>query len=219
MMPRGDSRPRAPRSAWSLNVGRPTLADRFFERGLFSDLYLIVAAAAATALLAHVVFPLWPIPSTGQTLGVLLAGALLGAVRGAFSMVLYLALAAAGLPVLADGESGVEHLVGPTGGYLLAFVFAAAVVGWAAQRSWNRGILRALVTFAAASLLILAIGVVWYAVASPLTLGEALWSGAVTLLPGTALKVLLATGVVALGWRMVARDDRQRATDDLTAPE
>lgn len=202
-------------SALSLAVGRPTLADRFFERGLASDGFLILTATAATALLAQVALPLWPVPSTGQTLGVLLAGAALGAVRGAASMVLYLALAAAGLPVLAGGASGAQHLVGPTAGYLFAFVAAAALVGWVAQSSWSRSVLRSFVSFLAASILILIVGVAWLHLASGVDAADALIGGALVLAPGTVLKAVAATAVMALGWWAVERDDRRRAKDDL----
>src|SRR5690554_2196291 len=106
----GSSRERSVAVAPSVNVGRPTIIDRYFERGLVSDAFLILAGAALTALLAQAAIPLWSASATGQSLGVLLVGVGLGAVRGALSIVLYLFLAAAGLPVLARGLSGIEHV-------------------------------------------------------------------------------------------------------------
>jgi len=86
---------------------------------------LIVAASAQVV----VPLPFTPIPFTLQPLAVLAVGGLLGAGEGAGALVLYLALGALGLPVFAGGGSGVLRLIGPTGGYLLAFPFAAAVAG------------------------------------------------------------------------------------------
>ncbi|HRQ00411.1 MAG TPA: biotin transporter BioY [Terrimesophilobacter sp.] len=180
-----------------------------------SDVFLIVAGAASTALLAQVEVPLWPVPSTGQTLGVLLTGATLGAVRGAVAMILYLVLSAIGLPVLAGGAAGVGHLTGPTAGYLLAFVSAAGFAGWAAQRSWNRTALPVLLSLLAASILIQACGVGWLIVSGAVGVQDAIVGGAVVLLPGTLLKTIIATILVVLGWRFVEKDDRRRADDDI----
>lgn len=90
--------------------------------------------AAITAIGARVEIPHYPVPYTLQTFVVLLSGALLGARRGAMSQMLYLLIGALGAPVFALGSAGVMTLVGPTGGYLLAFPFAAALVGSLTQR-------------------------------------------------------------------------------------
>jgi len=89
----------------------------------------IVGFAAATALGARFEIPHYPVPYTLQTLVVLLAGAFLGARNGAVSQILYLGAGLAGLPVFAGGAMGLARLVGPTGGYLLAFPLAAYVAG------------------------------------------------------------------------------------------
>ena len=97
----------------------------------------IVAGALAVALASQVAVPLpgTPVPMTLQALAVLLAGGLLGARRGAASLVLYLVLGASGLPVFTPyGAPGLARLFGPTGGYLLAYPFAAALVGWVVAR-------------------------------------------------------------------------------------
>lgn len=214
MAVRGITRAHARTVSWSLNLGRPTLVDRFFERGLASDAYLILGAAAFTALLAQVEVPLWPVPSTGQTLGVLLAGATLGAIRGALAMVLYLVLAALSVPVLAGGAHGLEHLTGPTAGYLYAFVAAAALVGWAVQRTWKRALVSVVGWLLAGSILILAAGVAWLA-GSGSALPGAVHAGALVLIPGTVLKVIIAATVIVVGWRIVELDEARRAKDDL----
>ena len=101
------------------------------------DAALVAAGALAVALLSQVALPLpgTPVPMTLQPLAVLLVGGLLGARRGAQSLVFYLALGAAGLPVFTPvGAPGLARLMGPTGGYLLAYPFAAALVGWTVAR-------------------------------------------------------------------------------------
>ncbi len=91
----------------------------------------IALGAAVVAASAQVVVPLpfTPVPFTLQPLAVLVVGGLLGAADGAGALILYLTLGALGLPVFAGGGSGLVRLVGPTGGYLLAFPIAAAVAG------------------------------------------------------------------------------------------
>jgi biotin transport system substrate-specific component len=96
----------------------------------------VVLGAAVVALAAQVAVPLsiTRVPLTLQPLAVLVVGGLLGATGGAAALVLYLAAGASGLPVFAGGAAGALHLIGPTGGYLLAYPVAAGLVGWLCQR-------------------------------------------------------------------------------------
>lgn len=104
------------------------------------DLALIPAFAALIVVCAILpaIHLTGPVPITLQTFGVLLTGAVLGAKRGFLAVLLYLALGAAGLPVFADGKSGLAVLVGPTGGYLAGFAFAAALCGFLVERLAGR---------------------------------------------------------------------------------
>ena len=129
---------------------RPTIVDRFIPKSLAADIALVVAGAALTALAAQVSIPMWPVPITGQTFAVLLTGAVLGLSRGTLSMALYVLLGAAGLPIFTAGKSG--FVFGPTLGYLVGFIAAAAVVGYFSTRQWDRK---------------------WFAVAVGFTLGNA----------------------------------------------
>lgn len=102
------------------------------------DLALIIGGSLLVALLAQVKIPLGftPVPITGQTFAVLLVGAMLGGWRGGAALALY-ALAGAGLPFFAGGASGWFWTL-PSGGYIVGFIPAAALVGWLCQRGWNR---------------------------------------------------------------------------------
>ena len=100
------------------------------DEGIARQALWIVGFAAATALAARVEIPNYPVPYTLQTLMVLLAGAVLGARNGALSQILYIAVGLIGLPVFSGGGFGLARLLGPTGGYLLAFPVAAAIVGY-----------------------------------------------------------------------------------------
>lgn len=156
----------------------------------------ILAGALLVALGAQVAVPLpgTPVPLTFQVPAVLVVGALLGPRLGAASMGVYLALGAAGLPVFAPvGAPGLARLIGPTGGYLLAYPVAAAAAGMlvADARSW----LRLLAGLAVGLLVIHVGGVVQLAVLGG-DVGTALRLGSVPFLPGDIIKVLLAGLVV-----------------------
>ncbi len=104
------------------------------HNAVLSQTLWVILFAAATVVGARLEIPHEPVPYTLQTFVVLLAGAFLGARNGAMSQLLYLGVGVLGAPVFALGGSGLMKLVGPTGGYLLAFPFAAALVGSLTQR-------------------------------------------------------------------------------------
>ena len=103
------------------------------------DLAYIALFAAITAVLGLVpAIQVGPVPITAQTLGVMLAGAVLGARRGFLSQLLFLVLVAIGLPLLASGTGGLAVFAGPTAGYLISWPIAAFVVGLLTERFWTR---------------------------------------------------------------------------------
>ncbi len=128
-----------------------------------TDLALALAGSALVALFAQVELPFWPVPFTGQTFGVLLAAVLLGRVRGALGLLLYLLEGAVGLPVFAGGGAGLAVLLGPTGGYLLGFVAAAWVVGSLCERGWASSWSKTLAAMTLGTLVVFAFGVPWLA--------------------------------------------------------
>jgi len=184
---------------------RLVLADRVLGRSLPLDVVLVASGAALTALLAQVAVPLYPVPVTGQTLAVLLVGASLGAVRAAIALALYAIAGIVGLPVFSDFGSGAAVVLGPTGGYIIGFVVAAALVGWLSERAWERRLLKALATFAAGTVVVFAFGLPWLAVVLGLDVGQTLSAGLYPFLIGGAIKTVIAAGLVPLAWRGVER--------------
>jgi biotin transport system substrate-specific component len=161
----------------------------------------VVVAASAQVV---VPVPFSPVPMTLQPLAVLAVGGVLGAVGGASALVLYLALGMLGLPVFAGGGAGLGHVLGPTGGYLLAFPAAAAVAGAvAAPGSDGRtSLLRALAACALGLVVIHAGGLAQLA-ALGLDPAQALRVGFVPFFTGDLLKVGLAAAIiVVLGPRL-----------------
>jgi biotin transport system substrate-specific component len=160
---------------------------------------LVVGGSALIAICAHVALPLpWtPVPLTLQTFAVLLLGLMLGPGAGAAAAALYLLEGAVGLPVFSPtGPLGLAHLLGPTGGYLLAYPAAAWLAGWLGAR---RGLPPALGAALLGSVVILLAGGLWLALITHAPLRVALWQSVLPFLPGDALKCVAAAAVAA-GW-------------------
>src|SRR3989304_5849965 len=128
----------------------PTMADALLlragvRRQLATDIGLIIGFSWLIALVSRISFliPGSAIPITGQTFAVLLTGALLGSRRGGLAMIAWIAQGIYGLPVFAISPTlgyggGIARLLGPSGGFIMGFVFAAFVVGLLAERGWDR---------------------------------------------------------------------------------
>jgi biotin transport system substrate-specific component len=185
----------------------PVLADALAGTRV-RDAALIAGGAGLTALLAQVSLhvPPSPVPITGQTLAVVLAGATLGARRGAASQLLYL-LVGLLLPVYADGQSGGHVVWGSTGGYLFGFILAAALVGWAAEHGADRRPLLAVLTFAGGQLAVFGIGVPWLKVAADLSWGDAVHYGFTLFIVGGIVKAVIAGLAMPGAWRLARRID------------
>ena len=173
------------------------------------DVALVVAGAALTALAAQIAFivPWTPVPYTLQTGAVLLVGTALGAVRGTLAMLLYVLVGAAGLPVFAQGSGGAEHLIGATGGYLVGFVVAAALVGWLAQKGWDRQFGTAAGLMILGTLVVYASGVPVLSIVLGLPPADAIEIGALVFLPWDLAKVFAAAWLLPLAWRVAGERD------------
>lgn len=153
----------------------------------------VVGLSLLTGLLAQmeIKLPHNPVPLTGQTLGVLLSGAVLGLRRGFLSQALYLAEGVAGLPVFAGGAFGPVHLIGPTGGYLLSFPLAAGLLGWLVERGAGQVTSLLAVSLLASDLLILITGALWLRLLYATPFGHAFVLGFYPFLIGDTLKIAL----------------------------
>lgn len=205
----------------ALPARRPVLADALGRpstraRALATDAALVVAGAALVALLAQVEVPLWPVPITGQTLGVIVVGAALGAWRGAAALTTYLFAGLAGLPVFAGFTGTVAAVAKPSFGFIVGFVFAAFVAGWFAQRAWDRRPVLAFVGFVAASIVPFLFGVPYMAFVLNVVLGMdvsfagVLELGVLPFILGGIVKAAIAAALVPLAWSLVRRADRSR---------
>lgn len=191
------------RSVRPFTLGDALLGQRA-QRSWVRDVVLVVAFSLFIALTAQVKIPLWPVPFTLQTLGVLLTGAVLGSRRGALSVALYLAQGAAGLPVFQGGANGIAYMQGTTGGYLIGFVAAAWLVGALAERGWDRRWLLAALAMVLGNVVIYAFGVAWLAVVLG-SVSKAIMGGVVPFLLGDLAKIAVAAVVLPGAWALVKR--------------
>lgn len=164
------------------------------------DLVLIALFAAIVAVLGvfpPITLPVVSVPITAQSLGVMLAGGILGAKRGALAMVLFLVLVAIGLPLLSGGRGGFGVFFGASSGFLIGWIFAAFVIGMLVEKFWNKlNYVTAFIACVAGGIVLLyAIGIPWIAVAAKIPLSKAFF-GSLPFLPGDVIKAVIASGVI-----------------------
>lgn len=178
-------------------------------RSALTTMVLMLGFALLTAAAAQIRVPLpfTPVPITGQTFAVLLAGAALGSWAGAGSQLLYVLMGAVGLPFYAGGAGGWEAATGATAGYLVGFVVAAWIVGLLAEKGQDRRVWSALPAFLSGTVVIYLFGItwLWYSVDAIATIDEALIAGMVPFVVGDLLKIALAGLLLPAAWKLVER--------------
>lgn len=183
------------------------LIDRVVPRTALTNVALILSGALFTAYAAQLVIPMWPVPMTAQTLAVLLVGSVLGATRGAISLIVYFSMGAAGMPVFSAATS---LSFGPTFGYLVGFVAAAAAVGYLSERGWHKSVAGVLGSFAIANSIIYLFGLPWLAfvlgnLGAPNDLAAVTAAGLAPFIVGDVLKMILAAALLPLAWKFLGK--------------
>lgn len=158
----------------------------------------VLLGAAVVGLLAQVSVPLWPVPVTGQTLGVLLVGAALGPRRGAAAMVAYMLLGIVGVPWFADFTGGIAAVLKPSFGFIIGFIPSAYVSGKALEGKGPHSLLKLFGWFTLATVLPFVFGLpymwaVLYSLGKTLSFGGIMSAGLVPFIPGGIIKAALAT--------------------------
>lgn len=171
----------------------------------FIQAFRIVVLAFAGSLLvaasAQLTVPLWPVPMTMQTFAIVLVGAAYGWRLGGATLALYLAEGALGLPVFAGGAGNIASFAGPTGGYLVAFVPAAALVGWLVEMGWGKSIVMTALAMCLGTAIIFAGGLSWLSTFTGFE--RAVEVGMLPFLPGAVLKIGLAMAVLPIAWKLI----------------
>ncbi len=181
--------------SYSLALSQPVLR-QWAGQSLAKNLMLVVLGSLLLAASAQIQVPMIPVPMTMQTLGLLLIGGFSGVRIGFASAALYLLEGALGLPVFAGGAAGLGVLIGPTAGYLIAFPFAAALAGYAADKGWLRNIAVGFAIMIAAHTMVFLGGVAY--LANFIGLKAAIAAGLTPFLLGTVVKSALAASAVRL---------------------
>ena len=202
-------------------ASRPVLADLIVRptqraRAFAVDASLVLAGVALVALLAKVSFWIGPVPITGQTLGVIIVGAALGARRGAAALTTYMLIGLAGAPVFAGPAAGPAYVLSPSFGFILGFIPAAFVAGWFAERAWDRKPWLAFVGFVSASIVPFLIGLPYMALILATVTGLAvtpalIWEAGVAgfIVPGL-IKAGFAALLIPGAWLVVRAVDRRK---------
>ena len=182
--------------------------DRLLSRLLY-EVSLVLGGSLLIAGLAQVAVPLpfTPVPISGQTLGVLLIGAGYGWARGGITLAVYILQIAVGLPFAAEGKSGVEILTFATasGGYIWGFALAALLVGWLAQRGWDRELSSSIGMMLLGTVVIYLLGIPWLMRSVGLGLEDALMAGLAPFVIGDLLKLLVAAAALPAAWHLLGR--------------
>ena len=162
-----------------------------------ANIFTIILGSFLIAVLAQISIPLpfTPIPITGQTIGVVLVGGLLGARRGAMAVLTYLMEGAIGLPVFAQMKAGTHVLVGPTAGYLWGFIFAGFLIGYLAENGFTKKLVSSFLSCLVATTLIIVLGTLYLYVYS-VGFKEALIMGFYPFLVGDVVKSAICAGLI-----------------------
>lgn len=184
-----------------------TLANRIWPQAASSNLLrnavLAFAGSVIVAIAAHISVPTLPVPMTLQTLAVLAVGAALGARLGAAALSLYALEGAAGLPVFAPTPDGYPGIMGPTGGYIIGFILAAALVGWLVERGWDRNFPKLLVAMLAGAAILYIPGLAW--LSSFVGAEKAVQYGLVPFFAGDIVKACIAALGFPAIWSLLGR--------------
>lgn len=181
----------------------PVLAD-LIPGTLARDVLVVVGAAGFVGLLAQISIHLsfTPVPITGQTLGVLLAGTALGSKRGTAAMAVYGVAGVLGVPWFAGHQSG---YVGASFGYIVGFLLCAALCGFLAERGADRSLLKSVPAMVAGEVVMYAVGVTWLAVDLHVGAAKAIALGLTPFLAGDAIKAAIAAFLLPGAWKLLRR--------------
>jgi biotin transport system substrate-specific component len=201
-----------------MNTANPTLANRLWPAAssnqLLRESLLAILGSVLVAVCAQVNVPMVPVPMTLQTLAVLAIGGAYGSRLGAATLALYAVEGAAGLPVFANLQAGLFLPTGEiiaTGGYIVGFVIAAGLVGWLAERGWDRSITKMFAATLLGAVVLYVPGLIWLTawlvVLKGMTLNAAtvgaFSSGLIPFVLGDLLKAALAAMAFPAAWSLL----------------
>lgn len=158
---------------------------------------LLTAIIAILGIIPPIAVPLIPVPVTAQTLGIMLAGGILGAWRGLLSVLLFMLIVSIGMPLLAGGRGGLGVYVGPTAGFFIAWPFAVFIIGLMITSLWKRlNIWNAFFSFVVGGIgVIYLFGIPGISIVTGIPLSTAALS-TLAFIPGDLVKAAMATAII-----------------------
>ena len=174
----------------------------FKQRNVLLDVAMIALSVVFLAIIAKIRIPLWPVPITMQTFGVFTIAFFFGSFRGSVSLLAYALAGLLGLSVFAGFNAGLPVFLGPTGGYIIGFIFAAFAVGYLIEKGYGRTWKSVLLVILAGEVIIYAFGLPWLAAALPsLTFFGVLKAGLIPFIIGDTIKALGAVALFPYLWK------------------
>ncbi|MFA7123714.1 MAG: biotin transporter BioY [Candidatus Delongbacteria bacterium] len=159
-----------------------------------AELIPVISAVLGIAALSQIIIPLYPVPFTGQTLGILLSAGILGRKKGMLAVLSYILLGTMGMPFFAGGNFGLARLAGPTGGYLTGFIAASFIVGYLSDKGYFKNFTMSVICMTAGNLVIYISGVIW--LSEFIRTSDLLATGVYPFIPGDMIKIVIAASLV-----------------------
>ena len=191
-----------------MTIATTTLRTAVFPRStVLTSAGFVIAGVAFLSLLAQIAIPVpgSPVPVTGQTLGVLLLATSYGATLGTTTFFTYLLVGALGAPVFANGGSGIERIVGATGGYLVGMLLTSALLGYLGGRRWDQKFKTALPAMLIGNVLTFGFGLLWLHQYTGKDWAWTISAGFTPFIIGEILKIAIAGTSLPLIWQFVQR--------------
>ncbi len=193
----------------SVQTAYPTLGQQVIgtNSNLLTKMLMVVVGSLALWASAKIQIPFYPVPMTMQTTVVFMIGMAFGWRLGGLTILLYLFEGAMGLPVFSGTPEkgiGLAYIMGPTGGYLLGFFFAAVVLGWLAEKGWDRNYFSTAIAMVLGNAIIYAVGVSWLGSIVGWDKPVLEW-GMMPFLLGDAIKLVLAALLLPLAWKLLGK--------------
>jgi biotin transport system substrate-specific component len=191
-----------------MSIATTTLRTAVFPRStVLTNTGFVITGVAFLSLLAQIAIPVpgSPVPVTGQTLGVLLLATSYGATLGTTTFFTYLLVGALGAPVFANGGSGIERIVGATGGYLVGMLLTSAMLGYLGGRKWDQKFRTALPAMLLGNALTFGLGLLWLHQYTGKDWAWTISAGFTPFIIGEILKIAIAGTSLPLIWQFVQR--------------
>lgn len=171
------------------------------QKSIFIDLTLMIFSVFILAALANIRIPLWPVPITFQTLGIFLIAFFFGSRKGTLTVLLYLIAGLIGFGVFAGYKSGIAALMGPTGGYLIGFIFTVFFIGYLIEKGYGKSRKSILICMVLGSLIIYTFGLIGlFVLFGNIGIINLLMIGVIPFLVGDILKIIIAVSLFPYIW-------------------